>query len=815
MSWLDKFFSGVRVVSNPASPLPALPNLLFRNGFSTTSDLTGAVSGTPGTLIVDTTGGSFGKINLTLVNGTNSNVGTNGSSLQVIGGPTGAFALGSVRPSVALLSGQPVTFQYAGGQPFSLVHQDSAATGSSLKFSINGQTTANAQVIVFGKITVHYDGTNLIADFGSQYKHDWSIQDFGGSTANADNASAYAACNAFMTSLGGGVVRFPAGTFKSSAAYEPAKNTITQGVSRIATILARTTPGSAVYQFEGINVGGGPQTHCVFRDIGVTNTTSRPTIANNTAYTIGQIVRPKASRTCRWLQCTTAGTTPASGPEPIGQLFAPLASAPTINVTGVPSTTGVQLEVYIEDGLSTFGYSVSGGASSYQAHGVAFIPGGTVALAGTAAGLTLHFSTGTYLPSSSNNYVYTSPPFSWSLIPGALVTWGTAVFQVIDAGGGFEEVAAAYNSYFNCAAQGVEHGWIIDGSENIEIVNPYDASTSFTFWICNGPDHLPTTLDTHGNLADTQFTNVIKVYGQPQANGGGAVLDDGGIVHTYTNLSAATISEISGIDSCEFHGVYYESGSFNVPFANVSIKSYYGGQPYGIQQRGLKLSGFFNCGSAPILNVIGGVLGGFGRPECVANVELHGTYASSGGAAAVVGAGVVRDIRFDVMPISTAYTSIFDGAPAFSLGLQRSAEPSVGYFGTNLGTASPASAFDSASTFALRSASLTLGNGVNTSSALDAGSGFDNRRLSVIEISGPTAAFQISGLPGGAPGRFCTLYYYGAQACTIKNEDSTDEATAANRIHTMSGADVVVNGAGGQFVARFWWSATLSRWVLG
>ena len=120
--------------------------------------------GNNSTDITINSGGAFGKANLTLANGTNSNKATDGSLLQIIGGPTAAFALGSVLPSVSLLSGQPVVFAYAGTQTWSVVHLDPAATGSSLKFAIPGQTAAGSVVQYSGSVSVYFDGAHLVVN---------------------------------------------------------------------------------------------------------------------------------------------------------------------------------------------------------------------------------------------------------------------------------------------------------------------------------------------------------------------------------------------------------------------------------------------------------------------------------------------------------------------------------------------------------------------------------------------------------------------------------------------------------------------------
>lgn len=76
--------------------------------------------------------------------------------------------------------------------------------------------------------------------------------------------------------------------------------------------------------------------------------------------------------------------------------------------------------------------------------------------------------------------------------------------------------------------------------------------------------------------------------------------------------------------------------------------------------------------------------------------------------------------------------------------------------------------------------------------------------------SGPSAAFTIAGIAGGADGRQVTIYNALAYAMTIGNEDGA-EATAANRILTLSGADYTTTTVG---AVTLIYDAAASRWIL-
>lgn len=97
-------------------------------------------------------------------------------------------------------------------------------------------------------------------------------------------------------------------------------------------------------------------------------------------------------------------------------------------------------------------------------------------------------------------------------------------------------------------------------------------------------------------------------------------------------------------------------------------------------------------------------------------------------------------------------------------------------------------------------ASLSLSNGANSDITLPSGA--------FITITGPTNAFSISGFASPTNGRRITLYNSVAQNMTITNDATS---TAANRILTLTGADVALTGVS---VATFQYSAVSSRWIL-
>jgi hypothetical protein len=77
-----------------------------------------------------------------------------------------------------------------------------------------------------------------------------------------------------------------------------------------------------------------------------------------------------------------------------------------------------------------------------------------------------------------------------------------------------------------------------------------------------------------------------------------------------------------------------------------------------------------------------------------------------------------------------------------------------------------------------------------------------------LRITGPSGAFSISGFQGGYEGKRLILYNDTAQTLTLTNDATS---TAANRLLTLSGADVVLAGP---CLAAFIYSVDELRWLL-
>lgn len=117
-----------------------------------------------------------------------------------------------------------------------------------------------------------------------------------------------------------------------------------------------------------------------------------------------------------------------------------------------------------------------------------------------------------------------------------------------------------------------------------------------------------------------------------------------------------------------------------------------------------------------------------------------------------------------------------------------------------LGTASPNATNDVNGTVGWRQGPLTLANGANSDITLPTNSW--------VRITGPSGAFSVSGFAGPFDGRRLILFNSTAQNMTITNDATS---TAANRILTLTGADVVLTATS---LATFLYSTLDLRWIL-
>ncbi len=154
-------------------------------------------------------------------------------------------------------------------------------------------------------------------------------------------------------------------------------------------------------------------------------------------------------------------------------------------------------------------------------------------------------------------------------------------------------------------------------------------------------------------------------------------------------------------------------------------------------------------------------------------------------------------------------TGTWNGATATNVGLHVNATGGTtnysGIFeGGNVGVnnTAPATKLDIAGDLSTRYTNYTAVNGANNNIVIGTSS--------FVRVTGPSAAYSITGVAGGVDGKMLTIFNSTAQTITISNESAS--STAANRITTLaSTGDVVINGKGGVDLI---YSAADSRWLV-
>ena len=154
-------------------------------------------------------------------------------------------------------------------------------------------------------------------------------------------------------------------------------------------------------------------------------------------------------------------------------------------------------------------------------------------------------------------------------------------------------------------------------------------------------------------------------------------------------------------------------------------------------------------------------------------------------------------------------TGTWNGAAATNIGLHVNATGgnlnySAIFEGGNVGvnTTTPATKLDIAGDVAIRYGGFGASNGLNNNIAIGA--------VSFVRITGPTAAFTITGIAGGSDGKVLKIYNSTSQQITIANENTN--SSAANRITTLnSTGDIVITGKG---TAELIYSSADSRWLV-
>ncbi len=206
-----------------------------------------------------------------------------------------------------------------------------------------------------------------------------------------------------------------------------------------------------------------------------------------------------------------------------------------------------------------------------------------------------------------------------------------------------------------------------------------------------------------------------------------------------------------------------------------------------------------------------------GATSTISNlVSLYHSSSAGNGITSGFGSGLVfkaEDTTVDnqeMARIAAIWTNTVDasrtGALTFSTvnnGLaeaERVRISGVGYVG--VGTTTPAVSMDINGALATEATNIALSNGTNNNLALT--------NQSFARITGPTAAFTVTGVAGGVDGQILRIENTTAQNMTISH--SSASSTAGNRIYSPSGSDVVLKGQNSS--AELIYDATNTQWVL-
>ena len=154
----------------------------------------------------------------------------------------------------------------------------------------------------------------------------------------------------------------------------------------------------------------------------------------------------------------------------------------------------------------------------------------------------------------------------------------------------------------------------------------------------------------------------------------------------------------------------------------------------------------------------------------------------------------LRSDRFSFMPVGTRYYLIVLISLSFSMIYAQD-------MGVRLtsGTLPNATLDVNGSVSFREGTALALVNGVNSDIALTA--------YSFFRITGPTAAFSLTGCAGGVDGRMLTLINASGQTLTLTHQATS---TSANQINT-GGSNMTITAGG---IVTLFYNSSLSKWVV-
>lgn len=284
------------------------------------------------------------------------------------------------------------------------------------------------------------------------------------------------------------------------------------------------------------------------------------------------------------------------------------------------------------------------------------------------------------------------------------------------------------------------------------------------------------------------FTNSIEVSGNQFNTGTVGIIDDGGVAHeirrnNYENFAIGLFA--GGIQGGTVS--HEEAEAISSYWCRVDYLSYFQHQAAGVASGLIFMSNEIAPGAKPGIYCVD-----YGNIVLIGNVfSCTGVAAVQGvanGSQMVDGGGNVNSGAAGTMWDSSATRSLMHG---------QDGQTGYGINAVPLG----AGLFINAD-LATQMHGLTLVNGANGTIAR---TGYTN-----LEIAGPTGAYSIQGIDGGFDG--CEVYLFNTQPYALTLTHQNADTTAANRIYSLTGSDVVL--ASRTSYAHLRYSRTLTSWVV-
>jgi len=271
------------------------------------------------------------------------------------------------------------------------------------------------------------------------------------------------------------------------------------------------------------------------------------------------------------------------------------------------------------------------------------------------------------------------------------------------------------------------------------------------------------------------------------------------------------------------HGLYIENPILGFGVSSSAITNYNGIYIENLTTGTTKRAFFYDgaSGNSPVaITSLGQV--GIGRKDPTQALEIY-----NGNLLLSNNNNTADELRFGIPSGSGSYYTAFKAGaqsasltytlptslPAASNGILTSSTSGVLSWGSNLAwdntnarlgtnTTAPATTADVNGDIAMRENAYTAAGGNNNDINIG--------NYSFVRISGPAAAFTITGIANGVNGKMVILYNSTAQSMTISHNDN-NSTTAGNRIYCKGGGNLVVGQYG---VVTLIYNATDSRWIV-